>query len=45
MGKSNVSKIFRFTCLFWIVGLGLITIIGTGGGGGGGEITTISLSS
>lgn len=42
MGKSNVLKLFRFACLLCVMGLGLITIIGTGGGGGGDDATTTS---
>ena len=41
MGKNNVSKIFRFTCLLCIIGLGL-TAIGCSGGGGGGNGDVVS---
>jgi hypothetical protein len=38
MKKGNkIQSVLRYLCLSFVIGMGLVTIIGTGGGGGGGS--------
>ena len=38
--KNTILKMFRYSCLLFVIVFGLIAIIGTNGGGGNGDSTT-----